>query len=567
MASSALSTITCSIGRKWFAGLSNHPIVWMIGSSSSSVYSKGMSTLAEPMSTKQNPSSSPWLILPPTFDVTVIGTASLSYKFYNLADNKIVTLYIGKSCYERELTHLHMRLAGSSHGWLALLSLRLDLFLYNPISRRHIKLPLVRDLTIFPASPTIMYKFILSCSPEDPNCRAIIIYNNMYALAFCCPAFSKDWTHISKGYWDCVYSTRHEALFSLTRKGVLESWDLHSLRAVKIADVRRIGLVRIRYPRKRYNNHKEEENDDLRLTCDAVQHLVVAGRDLLVLSQYVACFDFDGLYVDCNDPHQDTIERGLPFFTIDFRVYRYNPEAEDLKYINSLDGLALFVGYHSDAFALPAAEFPELKPNFIYFTNALDDHLVVAGRDLLVLSQYVACFDFDGLYDPEDEDLKYINSLDGLALFVGYHSDAFALPAAEFPELKPNSIYFTNALDDVMSPDTPTGGHDIGIFNYKYKTVLPCSYPCDVKNMSKTFPVPTWFFPKSKHFVAVHGVGHGAWVYYKLKLRVEAADHRFTPLSLAAAGNSPKKLQEVDHCTTIPSHCSNSWTLSPRAKR
>ncbi|KAL2552132.1 Methylesterase 1 [Forsythia ovata] len=50
--------------------------------------------------------------------------------------------------------------------------------------------------------------------------------------------------------------------------------------------------------------------------------------------------------------------------------------------------------------------------------------------------------------------------------------------------------------------------------------------------------------PKA-HFVAVHGVGHGAWVYYKLKPRIEAAGHRFTALNLAAAGVSEKKLEEV----------------------
>ncbi|GER35724.1 hypothetical protein STAS_12029 [Striga asiatica] len=425
--SSAFSTITRWIGRKWFAGLSNHPIVWMIGKRS--VYPKGMSTLAEPMSTKQNP----WLMLPPAFDVTVTGTASLSYKFYNVADNKIVTLDTGKS----ELTHLHMRFAGSSHGWLALLSPSQDLFLYNPISRRHIKLPSVGDLTEYPASPTIIYKIILSCSPEDPNCRAIIIYNNKYALAFCCPASSKDWTRMGdhhwlngslglplrNGYWGCVYSTRHEALFSLRREGVLESWDLHSLRAVKIADGGRTGIVTMRYPRKICNNYKDYK-EELGLPCKVVHHLVVAGprHDLLMVSQYVACFDFDGLYVDCLDPHPDKRGLRLPFLTIGFFVYKY---------------------------------------------------------------------------DPEDEDLKYVNSLDGLALFVGYHSDGFALPAAEFPQLKSNSIYFTDALDNVICPvhTKATGGHDIGIFDFNNKTVLPCYYPSDVKNMSKTFPAPTWFFP------------------------------------------------------------------------
>lgn len=48
-----------------------------------------------------------------------------------------------------------------------------------------------------------------------------------------------------------------------------------------------------------------------------------------------------------------------------------------------------------------------------------------------------------------------------------------------------------------------------------------------------------------KHFVTVHGVGHGAWVYYKLKPRIEAAGHRFTAVNLAASGINEKKLEEV----------------------
>ncbi|CAA0816281.1 Putative F-box protein [Striga hermonthica] len=98
-------------------------------------------------------------------------------------------------------------------------------------------------------------------------------------------------------------------------------------------------------------------------------------------------------------------------------------------------------------------------------------------------------------HNPEDEDVKYVKSLDGLALFVGFQSDAFSLPVAEFPELKSNSIYFTDGAVDGLIEDYPTGGHDIGIFNYENKTVSPCYYPCDIKKMKKTFPAPMWFFP------------------------------------------------------------------------
>ncbi|CAA0826383.1 Unknown protein [Striga hermonthica] len=72
-------------------------------------------------------------------------------------------------------------------------------------------------------------------------------------------------------------------------------------------------------------------------------------------------------------------------------------------------------------------------------------------------------------------DVKYVegSSLGGWALFVGFHIDAVALPAAEFPKLNPNSIYFTDSQQDSMIENFPTGGHDIDIFNYENKTVLP----------------------------------------------------------------------------------------------
>ncbi|CAK9166427.1 unnamed protein product [Ilex paraguariensis] len=47
----------------------------------------------------------------------------------------------------------------------------------------------------------------------------------------------------------------------------------------------------------------------------------------------------------------------------------------------------------------------------------------------------------------------------------------------------------------------------------------------------------------AKHFVVVHGACHGVWVYYKLKPRIEAASHWFTPVNLADSGVNEKNLQ------------------------
>uniref|UniRef100_A0A5B6YY58 Putative salicylic acid-binding protein 2 n=1 Tax=Davidia involucrata TaxID=16924 RepID=A0A5B6YY58_DAVIN len=50
---------------------------------------------------------------------------------------------------------------------------------------------------------------------------------------------------------------------------------------------------------------------------------------------------------------------------------------------------------------------------------------------------------------------------------------------------------------------------------------------------------------EQKHFVLVHGLCHGAWCWYKLKLLIELAGHRVTALDLSASGINLKTLDEV----------------------
>ncbi|XP_065873483.1 methylesterase 1-like [Euphorbia lathyris] len=52
---------------------------------------------------------------------------------------------------------------------------------------------------------------------------------------------------------------------------------------------------------------------------------------------------------------------------------------------------------------------------------------------------------------------------------------------------------------------------------------------------------------QQQHIVLVHGAGHGAWCWYKVKPMLEAAGHRVTALDLAASGIHPAKIEEV--CT------------------
>ncbi|KAG2376023.1 Methylesterase 1 [Vigna angularis] len=50
---------------------------------------------------------------------------------------------------------------------------------------------------------------------------------------------------------------------------------------------------------------------------------------------------------------------------------------------------------------------------------------------------------------------------------------------------------------------------------------------------------------KKKHFVLVHGLGHGAWCWYKLKPLLASAGHKVTVLDLAASGIDTQKIQDI----------------------
>ncbi|GMN29904.1 hypothetical protein TIFTF001_002608 [Ficus carica] len=50
---------------------------------------------------------------------------------------------------------------------------------------------------------------------------------------------------------------------------------------------------------------------------------------------------------------------------------------------------------------------------------------------------------------------------------------------------------------------------------------------------------------KTKHFVLVHGICHGAWCWYRLVPLLESAGHRVTALDLSGSGVHPKRLEQV----------------------
>ncbi|KAF2293008.1 hypothetical protein GH714_034990 [Hevea brasiliensis] len=47
------------------------------------------------------------------------------------------------------------------------------------------------------------------------------------------------------------------------------------------------------------------------------------------------------------------------------------------------------------------------------------------------------------------------------------------------------------------------------------------------------------------HFVLIHTICYGAWIWHKLKPVLEAAGQRVTALDLAASGNDPRQIEEI----------------------
>ncbi|KAL3629432.1 hypothetical protein CASFOL_026654 [Castilleja foliolosa] len=370
-----------------------------------------------------NQYSPPWLMLSPE-----LQGGTISNKFYSLAADSIVQ---NPSPSDVILNRM-LTCRGSSHGFLALVSPQDDeLFLYNPITRRHIKLPSIVSIPRLPNDDPIsmrdVAKLILSCSPDEDeeNCRAVVINGCGNALAFCFPGRSKEWTMMfdkkrGRGaYVDIVYSPRKKLFFVLTNCSGIETWDLGDPSSPKLIKIYELDRVE-------YSNLSIKGS--LKFVCVAgVGYLVVANEDLLYVVQYI--MDYVGPDGQCFDHLDKRRPARCHHMTIGFDIWKLDPKNGKFKYLDSssLGDLAIFVGLHSHSVAIQTTEFPELKPNSIYFTDGC-----------------------------------YTGSLKGGPDDAGIFG---------------------------------CGGHDIGIYNYKGRTVSPCYYPCDAPSLKTILPAPIWFFP------------------------------------------------------------------------
>ncbi|KAK2998521.1 hypothetical protein RJ639_024523 [Escallonia herrerae] len=358
-------------------------------------------------------SSSPWLMLPSSD--SDLGTEVVAdqqwdeYCFYRLKDQKIITLknkqvsYDNENgCYEypvHEKIPEHAMCVGSSHGWLAYASL-VDgsFFLTNPVvcpARPSIMLPpttklpaylmpsyregehVVRDRrsfghTYIPGRGNVLTgancksveklsnyfirKVIMSGDPGIDNEKDAVvvmaIQGERNELAFCKPG-DKKWTDLEDQklgeYGDIAYSHRDQLFYALKLDGnELEGWDLKDPSSPKRIEFGnktwRSLMIGLTYYQRRLR--------DAAARAEYVLESPFGDKRLLVVHRFT----------NLSDDDDETFE------TWSFDVYEVDLETKAWVRLKSLGNCVLFLGCNQ-SFSLSATDFPELRPNSIYFTG------------------------------------------------------------------------------------------------------------------------------------------------------------------------------------------------------
>ncbi|KAL3618418.1 hypothetical protein CASFOL_038739 [Castilleja foliolosa] len=327
------------------------------------------------MSTSPAP---PWLLLPPVIE----EGGDMVYKFYNLSDEKEESFVKKRS--KSEMADDDAKFVGSSQGWLALFNQRNNhLFLYNPITCRHIKLPPIETLRInlAPDGRGSVSKLILSSSPDDNNdeCIAMMISGPERVLAFChpCRSSTTKWTRIgelydeedmsTRSYHDIVYSSTRKLFFSLPSDGNLECWDLADSQSPRIHSSWQVLCPG--FPQRLLNKVMVRRKLNLVYAEEYTQ--------LFLVVQYVMDrMGPDGSYVY---PIYFGKNRGwdnsFPYRTIWLNAMKADFGVEKPKPLKgSLDGLAMFIGLNHSIAMSPTPE-SKLRSNCIYYTDSNDNYI------------------------------------------------------------------------------------------------------------------------------------------------------------------------------------------------
>ncbi|KAG5628110.1 hypothetical protein H5410_013328 [Solanum commersonii] len=206
----------------------------------------------------------------------------------------------------------------------------------------------------------------------------------------------------------------------------------------------------------------------------------------------------------------------------DYKMFLYNPISGKIIYLPSVETLhdvnniirnsqsvdeddldcKSFYCWHTD-YLVYDDQTHELFIVTCYTTAGIDqeDETLIPPEDNLddqypyqTLAFYVFKLDF---INDNHVELQYLHdTFADHAFFIGSNI-GFALSTTQFPELRPNSIYFTNNQTWAYKHrnNLNYGGHDLGIYDYKVRNISSCYYPVDLDKLQRILPAPIWFIP------------------------------------------------------------------------
>ncbi|KAM3363876.1 hypothetical protein P3S68_018730 [Capsicum galapagoense] len=326
----------------------------------------------------------------------------------------------------------------SVQGWLGYIRRNdCQFFVFNPLSGKKINLPSIETIPSVkrvirniqsglvesiisdlggckPLAPKRCYTglisdVVLSSSPVDDDCIAVVSYGLYDKLAFCRRTRRDDdrpncWIPLHSPfilYRQIVYHSGKKLFYTIGGEMVqeLEAWDLHNdpIKGFHIEDQSQV----LRNIRDFLGHLKDGDLEDLDHSVELVprihlvydhqsQELFIVKRNVLVTNNVSTIYGVPHI----KDPDVST-HKTLSFDV--FKVNFINDHLVKVQYLEeSIGNRAFFVGKQR-SFVLSTTEFPELRPGSIYFA---DDKYNLAGHDM-------------GIYDYKENCI--INKLESIS--------------------------------------------------------------------------------------------------------------------------------------------------------
>ncbi|PHT46642.1 hypothetical protein CQW23_15800 [Capsicum baccatum] len=343
----------------------------------------------------------PWLMLQPPESTSV-------YKFYRLSKNDVKVVAVESS--DQDPSDSYSQFLGSPFvGWMAYIRRKdCQFFLFNPLSGEKIILPSVETLPFHkgiirndlsgsvesytpyytakgsPISPQMFSKCIiddvvLSSSPMDDDCIAVITYGSPPKLAFCRIRHghpnSSCWILLDSPFKQCfqiVYHSVKKLFYTLSWNDELEAWDLHSdpIKRFHFHEDQTRVLKTKRSPIKKVGRFKRSIDQ---IYWEDKSYLLYdhQSQELFLVIRFVL-HSHDLQYVHWV-PH--IRPDSLPHKTLGFEVFKFDFINDDnhhhlvkLPLLEDIGDRAIFLDKRR-AFALSTTQFPELRSGSIYFAD------------------------------------------------------------------------------------------------------------------------------------------------------------------------------------------------------